>query len=128
MFKLCDQFGFNIYPLFEHKSIFKLNQTFKASSIGWKYFKYLSSRLIKSSDQKIFHIAELQAEPWQEERVSWDDAYANKTCNPDLVLEYISKLSQIGVKTILLWGTEFHIKCASRGNNEWIEKIYNQKH
>lgn len=116
-----DIIGFNIFPRFESRQWGRA-QIFEASSLAWKYLSYWT-KTFTSSGKKVW-ISELQAEPWQMEKVNFKDAYANKTCDPDKVMRYIKRVEKMGIDTVLLWGTEFHLACMQQGNAEWIQKLY----
>ena len=119
---LADIVGLNIYPIFEEKTIFGIHKTFRASKAAWKYFENLVNKI--KINKKEFWIAELQAEPWQLGDINLNDAYANKTCTPELVSKYLKRVEELGFENVLLWGTEFHIACEEKGNSEWIDKVY----
>ncbi|MBN2015804.1 beta-galactosidase [Candidatus Dojkabacteria bacterium] len=125
LIELADIVGLHVYPKFEHESLLGKPKTFEASSRAWKYLENLHSKA-RTRGKECF-CTELQAEPWQTKQVSMTDAYANETCNPNLVNDYIHRLGQIGFKKILVWGTEWHLACKKHGNSEWIEKIYRDK-
>ncbi|MFC1780605.1 hypothetical protein ACFLY9_02830 [Patescibacteria group bacterium] len=122
LINIADIIGFHVYPKFEHESLLNKPKTFSASKTAWKYLQKLFNKT--QSVNKECWCTELQAEPWQVELVSHKDTYVNKTCNPKMVKNYIKKLENIGFKTILVWGTEFHIKCEHEGNDKWIKRIY----
>lgn len=122
LIKLSDIFGINIFPKFEGKIFNKANKEFSASCFAWWYLKKLFNKT-NNLKKKCF-VTELQAEPWQFGDVDLYDAYANKTCNPDMVRDYIDRLRKIGLENILIWGVEFHIACEKKGNDGWIKKIY----
>ncbi len=122
LIEICDVFGINIYERFEGKTLGGLKKTFKAGRFAWMYLKKLIDHA--ESYKKDIFVTELQAEPWQLGEVDLRNAYSNKTCNPRMVLKNIQKLKSLGLKTILLWGFEFHIVCKVMGNDEWIRLLY----
>lgn len=122
LIEICDTFGVNIYERFEGKTLGGFKKTFKAGKFAWIYLKKLIE--YAESYKKNIFVTELQAEPWQLGEVNLKDAYANRTCNPRMVLKNIQKLKNLGIETILLWGFEFHIACEQEGNDEWVKLLY----
>ncbi len=121
LIRLSDVFGVNVFPKFEGKTLLNTNITFSASKLAWGYLKAINKKVRECKKECI--VTELQAEPWQFGNVSFTDAFKNKTCNPDMVKEYLLQLEEIGFDTVLIWGTEFHLACWEKGNDEWM-KIY----
>lgn len=119
-----DIIGFNVFPQISGKLFGLKPHIYKASHFSWKYLEYWIQRVLKSTKQ--CWISELQSEPWESREVNYRDAYGNPTCNPDLVIKYISRIKTYGKKSTvktLLWGTEFHLGCKQKGNPSWI-KMY----
>ncbi len=122
--ELCDCFGLNIFPRFEDKILNTFNYTYKASIFAWRYLLKLFN-LAKSKCKECI-VTELQAEPWQLGNINYKDANKNKTCKLKFVKDYLRKLKLIGFDTVLIWGTEFHLKCKNEGNLDWMS-IYKKK-
>jgi GH35 family endo-1,4-beta-xylanase len=114
--KLADIVGFNVFPKFESKLFGLFSKMYTASSKEWNYL----GKWLRKAEKEIW-ITELQAEPWELSEISLKNSATNKTCKPEFVQEYIRKLKNLGIKTILLWGFEYHIACAKEGNPEWLE-------
>ncbi|MBU0976154.1 MAG: hypothetical protein ABIE03_05105 [Patescibacteria group bacterium] len=118
---LGNAIGLNIFPVIHDHFLFGSTKTFKASKLAWKYFDRLVNE-IKSKDKECL-ITELQAEPWEGKEPDFKNPYGNKTCNPDMVKDYLKRVGDIGIETVLLWGIEFHLKCETQGNDTWIKMI-----
>jgi len=122
LIEICDAFGMNIYERFEGKTLGGFKKTFRAGKFVWRYLKSLINHA--NIYKKEIVVTELQAEPWQFGEVDLKDAYANRTCNPKMVLQNIQRVKNLGIETILLWGFEFHIACKMMGNDEWVKLLY----
>jgi len=114
LMKMCDILGLNIYPIFEDKWLFGKPKKFSASKIGWKYLNFLINQATKMN-KKIF-ITELQAEPWQIQKVDIKNLERNISNTPEMTKIYINKLSKLQIEKILLWGSEFLIKTGVKLN------------
>jgi len=68
-------------------------------------------------------IYESQAEPWENGAPVHIDQQDYPSSNPELAIKLASKLSSIGYKTVLLWGCEYWIYHANRGNTKWVDKM-----
>lgn len=123
LLKYSDTFGLNVFPRIKGETLVHKKYIFKASKLAWEY---LHSWLKKTTKlEKALLITELQAEPWSPHKWDFKDPYAHATCNPDMVKQYLRQVKAIGFEKVLIWGTEFHLKCEQEGNSVWIEKLYN---
>lgn len=68
-------------------------------------------------------IYESQAEPWENGSPVHTDKQEYYSSNPEIAIKLASKLGSIGYKTVLLWGAEYWIYQADRGNTAWTDKI-----
>ncbi|MDD3647171.1 MAG: hypothetical protein PHS44_01550 [Candidatus Dojkabacteria bacterium] len=116
-----DAIGLNIFPIIRDNFLFNTTRTFRATECAWKYFGHLVNKI--RSEGKTCLVTELQAEPWEGKEPDFADPFGNTTCDPEMVRAYIKIVEKIGFDTILLWGIEFHLKCASVGNTTWLEMI-----
>lgn len=123
--QLSNIIGLNVFPKIEGTFLNIFNKTYTASNHAWKYLKQWVRKIENS--QKDCWITELQAEPWEGGKINFKDAYANKTCDPGMGKEYLKQLEEIGINTVLIWGTEFHLACEKQGNKEWVDRIYNNQ-
>lgn len=121
LIRKADIVGFNVFPSFEGKVFERWNKVYKASKLAWKYLKYLYKYSLQRHKEVI--VTELQAEPWQFGEVSHSEAFGNKTCNPELVKDYLKRVEKIGFEKVLVWGSEFWLKCKEEGANDWIEVV-----
>jgi len=116
-----DVIGLNVFQALQGKDIFGRRKIFQSSERAWGYLGQWVEKINSLGKECI--ITELQAEPW-ESNIDYTDPYAHKTCNPDIVKNTLERIVAMNVKTVLLWGTEFHLACEREGNPQWIEKIY----
>jgi hypothetical protein len=119
--KLADCIGLNVFPRFEIKKLGKVTYA-NASNTSWQYLNYWFNRYTKLGKECI--VTELQAEPWQSKDWNYGDPKGNPSCTTEMVKSYIKKLREIGFKKSLVWGTEFHVACKEKGNEEWVNVIH----
>lgn len=68
-------------------------------------------------------IFESQAEPWENGSPVHTEDREYPSSNPDIAIRLASKLGSIGYDTVMLWGAEYWIYRANRGNTSWIDKL-----
>lgn len=68
-------------------------------------------------------IFESQAEPWENGSPVHTEDRDYPSSNPDMAIKLASKLGSIGYDTVMLWGAEYWIYRANRGNLTWLNKI-----
>jgi hypothetical protein len=76
-------------------------------------------RRIAREQGKRLWVTEAQAEPW-EARPPQGDPVSVKA---EAIGELVDRLAGIGVETILLWGSEYWLWRADRGDPRWVEAV-----
>lgn len=117
-----DILGLHVYEKFEGQLFGRDNHIFSATRLSWLYLKHLI-KYARKNGKKVW-ITELQAEPWESTERDYTQSNIYRTCNPETVSQNIKRLRELGIKTILVWGTEFHLSCKKAGNSDWTNKIY----
>jgi len=69
---------------------------------------------------KRFWVTEAQAEPWEARRQTHADPLS---IQPEAIGELVNRLVGIGVETILLWGSEYWLWRADKGDPRWVDAV-----
>jgi hypothetical protein len=83
-----------------------------AAVAGWR-------RIARAQGKRLW-VTEAQAEPWEALRRTHADPVS---VQPEAIPELVSRLSGIGVETILLWGSEYWVWRANNGDQRWTEAV-----
>lgn len=98
----------------------RLTGQFKASKAHWEIANGFIEQIKAAGKEPM--ISELQFEPWEADiaKIDLQNADGNKSLVPgDLAAVWQSAL-KLEVATILVWGLEFQVACARRGNRRWL--------
>jgi cellulase (glycosyl hydrolase family 5) len=82
-----------------------------ASVTGWQ-------RVARQQGKRIW-VTEAQAEPWEARSTQGDPI----SIRPESIGELVDRLTGIGIETIVLWGSEYWLGRADRGDPRWIEAV-----
>jgi len=112
---LCDILWLNIYPTVGHELMgFKMDfRTNVRERIG--YFSYIVERV--KYYKKIAWVTELQAEPWEPGEIAHVGEGDAKTASPEALVAALSEIRSLGIKTVLLWGSEYWYYRKTRYND-----------
>jgi len=103
--QLCDILAINVYPMVGHK-LWKLKLRFKAGIASHK--EYLTKVIDTARSQgKEVWATELQAEPWEPGELVHKGKEGPTTAWPEGFMADFDQLSDLGVRTIFLWGAEY---------------------
>ena len=113
--RLADILGLSVYPSYPGQP--------KIEEKDWQIFGEWLKRARKL--KKEAWVIEMQAEPWPKEGEgkNFKDPYGNLSCSPNRVKYNFAKLQNLGFETILLWGSEFWLRCAKENNTLWLECV-----
>ena len=75
---------------------------------------------IAESQGKQFWVTEAQAEPWEARRATHGNPL---TVAPEDIGSLVDALSGIGVETVLLWGAEYWLWRAAKGDRRWLDAV-----
>lgn len=114
---LGDILGLSVYPSYPGQP--------EINDGDWQIFGEWLNKANKANKEA--WVVEMQAEPWPKEgeKKIFKDPFGNSSCNPTSIKSHFTKLRDVGFKTILLWGSEFWVKCAQEGNKLWLKAVQN---
>jgi hypothetical protein len=117
---ICDIMAINVYSMVGHRS-FGLDLYFIVNPGEFDlYFSKLVA-MIKESG-KIPWVTELQAEPWEPGHLVYTGREEPRTGKRDETVRNFRALKEMGVDTVLLWGSEYWLYRRDRfGDTRWVK-------
>lgn len=116
MIDMCDYLGLDIYYKVFNRKFLGRNIYSKPETKN-RFFK----KILQEYSDKLL-VAELQAEPWEEEHESFKKG-ENGSMSVDILKKNIDNVKKIGFNNMFLWGFEYWYYQYSVGNNGYIDLI-----